>query len=427
MSETKMSALNVYWDTELVGCLRKIGGQDLSFQYSERFLAAGHPQPISLSLPLQAEAFTGSIAKSWFANLLPEGEIRGHVARKLGVSQRNEYALLNGIGGDCAGALRLLPESVPNTSPEGKLIPLPWAELEAKIAVTPRPSLLALVLQDGELRLSLAGAQDKLPVHILDGQLALPSGNAASTHLLKISSGGIPDLVLNELFCLTLARNIGLNIPHAELAATKTPILLVERYDRVCNPDGSVQRLHQEDFCQALGVPPESKYENEGGPSLAQMFAALARGSQSPLPDKRNLLIWVLFNFIIGNADAHAKNVSFLYSTIGKGKGRRLAPFYDLVCTEIYDQLSKKQAQKIGGEYRYGYIASRHWDRFAASIEVKPKYLRSLGLGLCAKVEEKVPSLSVEMGNAFPGTNTIDKITQVIGRRVQRLRKELGP
>jgi len=420
-----MSTLNVYWEHELVGRLTKRGGNDMFFQYSEPYLASKYPRPISLSLPLQTEAFDGSISKSWFANLLPEGEIRGQVARKLRVSERNEYAILNGIGGDCAGALRLLPESAPNIT-EGKLIPLPWDELEARIASTPRPSLLALVLQEGELRLSLAGAQDKLPVHIYDDQLALPSGNAASTHLLKISSGSFPDLVQNELFCLTLARRVGLTTPNAEMAKTKTPILLIDRYDRLIGPDGNIHRLHQEDFCQALGVPPESKYENEGGPSLAQLFETLARGSHTPLPDKRDLLKWVLFNFIIGNADAHAKNVSFLYGKMGEENRPHLAPFYDLVCTEVYDPLSTKQAQKVGGEYRPGYIASRHWDRLASTIEVKPKYLRTLGLELCKKVEEIALPLSKEISKTNSGATTLGKIIHVIEKRTIRLRAELS-
>lgn len=420
-----MSSLNVYWDTELVGRLVEVGARDMSFQYSESYLASQHPRPISLSLPLQADAFEGLVPGSWFANLLPEGEIRGQVARKLGVSERNDFALLTGIGGDCAGALRLLPESAPDVA-EGRLIPLPWDELEAKIASTPRPSLLALILQEGELRLSLAGAQDKLPVHLSSGRLALPSGHAASSHLLKISSGSFPDLVQNELFCLSLARKVGLNVPGAEMAATKTPILIIERYDRLVGPDGGISRLHQEDFCQALGIPPESKYENEGGPSLTRIFEALARGSQTPLPDKRDLLIWVLFNYMIGNADAHAKNISLLYGKSGNESRPRLAPFYDLVCTEVYDQLSRKQAQKIGGEYRGDYIAGRHWDRLAASIEVNPKYLRTLGLELCGNVEEAAPALSEEIGNTGSASRTLDRISQVIDKRTTRLRAEFG-
>jgi serine/threonine-protein kinase HipA len=420
-----MTALNVYWDTELVGRLVKAGAQDMSFRYSERYLGSKHPRPISLSLPLQAEAFGGQVSRSWFANLLPEGEIRGHVARKLGVSERNDFAILSGIGGECAGALRLIPESAP-AGAEGKLIPLSWEDLEAKIAATPRPSLLALMLQEGELRLSLAGAQDKLPVHLSAGRLALPSGNAASTHLLKISSGSFSDLVQNELFCLTLARKVGLKVPRAEMAATRTPILVIERYDRFSDPEGGIHRLHQEDFCQALGLPPEAKYENEGGPSLVQIFEALARGSRSPLSDKRDLLNWVLFNFLIGNADAHAKNVSFLYGETGDVGLPRLAPFFDLVCTQVYDHLSDKLAQKIGGEYRHKFIVGRHWDRLAAGIEVNPRYLRSLGLELCQKVEDIAPALSEEIGKAYAGSKTLEQVSGVIEMRSSQLRAGLG-
>ena len=159
---------------------------------------------------------------------------------------------------------------------------------------------------------------------------------------------------------------------------------------------------------------------------MALMFEALARSSQTPLPDKRELLKWVLFNFIIGNADAHAKNVSFLYHKYGDQTGPNLAPFYDLVCTEIYDHLAKRQAQKIGGEYRTRFIASRHWDRLASSIEVNPKYLRSLGLELCDKVEENAPLLSVEIGKAHSGAKTLDLVIQVIEERINRLRTELS-
>lgn len=420
-----MSTLNVFWDDVLVGHLRKDGGQGMTFQYSEHYLATEQARPISLSLPLQAETFDAATSRAWFANLLPEGEIRGHIARKLGVSERNEFALLEGIGGDCAGALQLLPESAP-VSGTGRLIPLPWEELEAKIASTPRPSLLALALQEGELRLSLAGAQDKLPVHYSRGELALPGGNAASTHLLKISSGDFPDLVQNELFCLALAGKVGLKVPHAEMAPTKTPILLVERYDRRVTPEGEIRRLHQEDFCQALGVPPETKYESEDGPSLVRLFDVLAHGSRSPLPDKRDLLRWVLFNVIIGNADAHAKNISLLYGGLGENAGPRLAPFYDLVCTQVYPQLSSKLAQKIGGENRFKYIAGRHWDRLAASLEVNPKYLRSLGLAMCENVEENLSAVSDEVSRLGPGAETIGKIVRVVEEGVRRLRGGWG-
>ncbi|MBC8423056.1 type II toxin-antitoxin system HipA family toxin [bacterium] len=416
-----MTDLNVYWDSSLVGHLSSTTSRDMSFQYAGSYLTSGFARQISLSMPLQEAPFTGIIPKAWFANLLPEGEIRGHVARELGVSARNEFAMLKGIGGDCAGALRLLSETAPHED-DGRLIPLPWPELEATILSTPRPSLMALVIRDGDLRLSLAGAQDKLPVHYSEGELALPSGGAASTHLLKISSGGFPDLVQNELFCLTLARAVGLTVPHAEPAPTRTPILLIERYDRVLDMDGTVTRRHQEDFCQASGLPPEVKYENEGGPSLADLFKILARGSVSPLPDKRDFLTWVIFNFIIGNTDAHAKNISFMLGGTDDDMEPRLAPFYDLVCTAVYKSLSRKQAQPIGGEYRPLFIRRRHWDRLAASIDVKPGYLRTVGLGLCDKVEERATRLAAEIGDTCSGIETLGAITRVIEERIGRFR-----
>jgi len=416
-----LDALNVYRETTLVGHLQPAAGRGLSFRYAASWLSSARPRAISLSLPLQAEPCDPEVSRAWFANLLPEGEVREHVARRLGVSVQNEFALLRGIGGDCAGALRLLPGPPPAGETAG-LIPLPWSELEAKIAATPRPSLLAVMMQPGGLRLSLAGAQDKLPVHFVDGRLSLPAGSAASTHLLKIPNRSFPDLVQNELLCLSLARESGLPVPPARLAPVATPILLVQRYDRDVAADGTASRWHQEDFCQALGLPPEAKYENEGGPSLALLFAALDAGSASPLPDRRDLLRWVLFNFVVGNADAHAKNISLLHEGPAAGSGPRLAPFYDLVCTEVYEHLSGHLAQKIGGEYHPRRVARRHWDRFAAEIDVNPRYVRDVALALCDRVEARASPLADELGAAHGGLATLRKIVAVVDRRVSSVR-----
>ncbi|MBK7669927.1 MAG: type II toxin-antitoxin system HipA family toxin [bacterium] len=415
-----MEALNVTWDGALVGRLEPGPGRDMTFRYASAWLSSPRARAISLSLPLGEEPFVGAVPGAWFANLLPEGDVRAHVARKLGVSERNEFALLGGVGGDCAGALRLLPDAAP-ADEEAGLTPLAWAELEAKIAATPRPSLLALVFGDRELRLSLAGAQDKLPVHLAGDVLSLPTGASASTHLLKIAGSEFPDLVQNELFCLTLAREVGLDVPPARMAATKTPILVASRYDRRVTAAGVVQRVHQEDFCQALGLPSESKYENEGGPSLSQLFGVIARGSHSPLPDKRDLLGWVLFNTIIGNADAHAKNLSLLYD-VDEESRPRLAPFYDLVCTAVYGQLSDKHAQKIGGEYRWRHTSRRHWERLAADIDVNSNFLCATGLELCERVEARAADLAREIGREHAGSATLERIVRVIEQRGQRLR-----
>lgn len=418
-----MNSLAVYWEEIRVGGLDRAGRRDIVFQYDADFLASKRARAISLSLPLRAEPFDPDRSRAWFANLLPEGEVRGHVARKLGLSERNDFALLDALGGDCAGALRLVAEA-DGLPGDGGLRPLSWNELEERIAETPRPSLLALMMAGRELRLSLAGAQDKLPIHLADGALALPTGGRPSTHLLKISRGDYPDLVANELFCLTLARRAGLDVPTAESAPTPTPILVIERYDRQADAGGRTHRLHQEDLCQALGVPPETKYENEGGPSLAAMFRALERGSRTPLPDKRELLRWTLLNYLIGNADAHAKNVSLLYGRLDDDRAPRLAPFYDLVCTEAYEHLSTKRAQRIGGEYRAGYVQARHWERLADEIGVRPRYLAGLANDLGDRVEEHCEAVARHVEERLGAAATLARIAAIVHQRTGQLRAQ---
>lgn len=416
-------SLNVLWGDDLVGHLDSVGRRDMAFRYAPGWLASPRARPISLSLPLREAPYAGEVAGAWFANLLPEGEVRAHVARKFGVSERNDFALLGCIGGDCAGALRLLPDPVIEVQ-AGELAPLPWAVLEARIKATPRPSLLALVMQDRELRLSLAGAQDKLPVHLEGDVLSLPRGAAASTHLLKVGGDDFPDLIQNEFFCLMLAREAGLSVPAARLAATKIPILVVERYDRRRDPGGVVRRLHQEDFCQALGLPPHLKYENEGGPPLARLFEVVAAGSRAPLPDKRSLLKWVLFNVLIGNADAHAKNLSLVHDDPDAARPR-LAPFYDLVCTAAYEHLSDRHAQKIGGEYRLRQLRRRHWERLALDIDVNPGYLRSVAVELSGQLVTLAENLAGPLGREYGGATTLDHIALAIAKRAERLHGEL--
>ncbi|MBE0564440.1 MAG: type II toxin-antitoxin system HipA family toxin [Krumholzibacteria bacterium] len=412
-----MTTLAVHWEDTLVGHLSPAGGDGMSFVYHRSYLESSTTRPISLALPPRPEPHDGPAVRAWFANLLPEGAIRGQVARALGVSERNELAILARTGGDCAGALRLLPADAAAPSEPSLPMPLPWDELEARLAATPRPSLLAMAARDGRLRLSLAGAQDKLPVRYDGGSLSLPTSDHPSTHLLKVGDPAFPGLVHNELFCLRLARAVGLPAPAAELAPTRTPLLLVERYDRVQAADGTTVRLHQEDFCQASGRLPETKYESEGGPALAEMFAALAAGSGSPLADKRDLLAWVLFNYVTGNADGHAKNASLLYGRLTDTGLPRLAPFYDLVCTAAYGALTRRLAQRIGGEDRPERVEARHWDGLAAAIGVKAAYLKTLGLELSRRIEEQAAALAADGAPA--------QVTDVIHARCRRLQGEL--
>ena len=413
------SALNVYWGVRLVGRLWLDENRNFVFQYDAAWLSAKDAIPISVMLPLRANAFEENIAKNFFPNLLPEARIKEMIAKGLGVSETNDFKLLEELGGECAGALSLLPE---NREPEkeGGYLPLSGKELDKMIEEMPRRPLLTA--REG-LRLSLAGAQNKLPVYVKDDSIFLPQGSFASSHILKPKIPEYPDTVENEAFCMTLAKECGLPVPEAAIKKGKHRALLVERYDRLTD-QGLITRRHQEDFCQALGYGYDQKYQDEGGPGLKECFALLQEHSAEPITDKRHLLRWVVFNYLIGNCDAHAKNLSILITK----EGIRLAPFYDLMSTKVYPGLSGKLAMKIGGENRPDWIMRRHWERLAAEAEVGAKAV----IGLCMESSETLPAAAGKLAKDFiiqhGGEATIQAIVKysssMSARLAEGLRKE---
>jgi serine/threonine-protein kinase HipA len=232
-------------------------------------------------------------------------------------------------------------------------------ELQQVIAELPSRPLMAGM--DG-LRLSLAGAQDKLPVISHDKGICLPLGDTPSTHILKPEPDRFPGLATNEIFCMTLAQAVGLNVPNTRHRwIGKKPCIVVQRYDRVTDEDGSITRLHQEDFCQALGFPPERKYQAEGGPTLSDCISLLREWSTAPVLDIPGFINSLIFNVLIGNADAHGKNHSLLYS----GGERRLAPCYDLVSTLAWPDISRSLAMTIGGCKSVNAFTIGDWKKMA--------------------------------------------------------------
>ncbi|MEQ9448133.1 MAG: HipA domain-containing protein, partial [Rhodospirillaceae bacterium] len=187
------------------------------------------------------------------------------------------------------------------------------------------------------VRLSLAGAQDKLAVCVQDGQISLPKNGRPTTHILKPFIEGLDGTVENELFCMMLAARMGLEAPSvSKSSAGKTDFILVERYDRHVEKDGSIRKLHQEDFCQALGVPPELKYEEEGGPGVSRSQELIQEWTQRPAANRLTFQRMLIFHYLVGNADAHAKNYALLY----RDGTPDLAPLYDVVCTAAYPRLA---------------------------------------------------------------------------------------
>lgn len=357
--------LNVYLRGDKVGRLWLDAGRRFVFAYDSDWLAGETAVPLSLRLPLRAEPYEDEHARPFFANLLPESELRRVIARKLGLSEQNDFALLVAVGGECAGAVSLLPEGTVPTG-AGSYRALNDDELNDLVDELPKRPMLA-----GEegIRLSLAGAQNKLPVFFNGQQVSVPLGDAASSHILKPPIAHYPHTVENEYFCMCLAEGVGLSVPSVSLLHKRQSLYLIERYDRKHTTQGGIERVHQEDFCQALGIAPDQKYEKEGGPSLQQCFKLLRERSVLPVADVRALLDWVIFNYLIGNADAHGKNISLLLTQ----QGPHLAPFYDLMCTAVYPELAKKIAMKIGGDDRPGWIIERRWQSFAEEIGIAYK------------------------------------------------------
>lgn len=379
-----MSGLIVYLHNHRVGVLEQ--GDAPIFTYDRAWLHSAEAYPLSRQLPLQAEAFVGRIVRAFFAGLLPEAETRERIASLLGVSVGNDFALLERIGGECAGAVSLWPagQSPPASTGPTSRRRLDASELEEIVRQLPQRPLLAGA--EG-IRLSLAGAQVKLPVIVdpADGSLALPLGASASTHILKPEPSRFPGLAANEAFCLALARAAGLEVVEAQWRMVgTTPCLLARRYDRELTADGSLVRIHQEDFCQALGVPPERKYQVEGGPSLPDCIDLLRQWSSAPVVDIRNFLDGLIFAVLTGNADAHAKNFSLVYH----GANRRVASLYDQVCTLAWPELSAALSMKIGAAKSLNEVSPEHFRQLSAKAGLGWPLVRARLGELTSKVEE---------------------------------------
>lgn len=401
-----MAQLAVYLNDDLVGNLACDQQQRFIFQYAPEWLAGKHVPPLSVSLPLQESAFPDEKARPFFTNLLPEANVREAVARRLGISSRNEFALLEALGGECAGAVTLLPLGAEVESYPGYQLLHP-EDLHRLIIELPKRPFLA-----GEegIRLSLAGAQYKLPVFIDGGNIFLPKGASPSSHIFKPAIDRIEQSVRNEAFCMTLAKRIGLKVPRAYVMAIPEALFVIERYDRYRNDSGQILRIHQEDFCQAMGLMAETKYESEGGPSLADCFALLSRFSTNPALDKKALLDWVVFNYFIHNADAHAKNLSLLLAP----NEIRLAPFYDLMSTGVYEGINERLAMKVGKENRPRWIRTRHWQRMATEAGIGPQFVLRVLKDMAEQIVIAAAEVADEQNKAWGDSPIVGRIQDKI-------------
>ena len=414
--------LEVWCFEECAGVLTD-AADGLAFRYEDAWRGAGRP-PLSQSLPLDG-AFDSGAVSAVFGGLLPEGAQRDVLARRLGISAGNDFALLEALGGDTAGALSLVR---PGSRPPAADIDVEWltdADLAELIDELPARPMHAD--EDGEYRLSLAGVQYKLPVVVRsDGRIGLTMGRTPSTHILKTPIPGLDDTVANEALCPVIGRLLGIDT----VAATPRRVngrdfLLVERYDREPS-HGGTRRLHQEDFCQALGISSQRKYQSEGGPGLADCFALLRRAVAVPARDVTSLVDVVALNFLVGNHDAHGKNHSLLYLP----DGARLAPAYDVLSTIAYDKtrrMSRKLAMSIGGEYRPDYVRARHLDRMLSDAGLGAAATRRRLRGLAERAPEAAHEARAQLADEGWDLPVTGRVVEIVERRAGQLADIAGP
>ena len=364
-----MSKLTVCWNQEKVGTISRHPKGKISFGYAPEWIEI-KGKPISLSLPCQPETFPPGLSTAFFENLLPESETRSILAFNHRFDKKDTFSFLEHFGEDCAGALSIIPEDESSRFESGRYRSIDGDLKVALDRIKADPDKHKLFPAMTNARLSIAGAQDKLPVYFEGDSFFLPdSPGSPTTHIIKPASLHFHDIQRNESFCMDLARRIGLSVPMSQLYNFEGhEIFLVERFDRQ-RKSGAVIRVHQEDFCQAMGLPYNRKYQETGGPGFAECRKLAEEHLHADVSTVKEQLTAVMaFNFLIGNNDAHGKNFSVIH-----GDKIKLAPFYDLVSTQVYPALDRKQAMAIGKTYRHDHVNAGSFEQFSRDMKFRPE------------------------------------------------------
>jgi serine/threonine-protein kinase HipA len=387
--------------------------------------------PLSLSMTLGQRVHGDSVVRAFLWGLLPDNEqVLDRWARSYQVSARNPFALLRHVGEDCAGAAQFTsPDRVEAlVAGDGGVKWIDEDNIAERLRTLRRDPAAWHVSVTGQF--SLAGAQAKTALYLdaTTGRWGDPWGVVPTTHILKPAVSGLDDHDLNEHLCLSAAGLVGLSTARSQVMSFGDErAIVVERFDRASGPQDAVRRIHQEDICQALGLPPTTKYQNEGGPSPEQIVALLRQEIRSPAAraDVARFVDALAFNWLIAGTDAHAKN----YSVLLTGNEVRLAPLYDVASSLPYDEFyvpRLRMAMRIGGEYRVDGISGRHWRRFATENGLDPDELTTRVDELAARTTDAFAAAAIAGEVADLGSDLPNRLVDRVAERIRRCRAALS-
>ena len=384
---------------------------------------------LSLSMPRGLAEHGNAKIDPWLWGLLPDNDrVLEQWGRRFQVSARNAFGLIAHVGEDCAGAVQFAPpERLPSLQRRSP------ADVQWLTVATIAERLRALRADHAAWRLprdtgqfSLAGAQPKTALLLLNGRWGLPAGRTPTTHILKPPTGEFDGHAENEHFCLELGRAVGLTVPNSSIMRFEDELaIVVERYDRL-QIAGRFQRIHQEDMCQALALPPTRKYESEGGPGVRQIVELLRTFSSSAEEDVAQFLDAVAFNWLIAGTDAHAKNFAVL---LGGGGQARLAPVYDLASVLPYrefDPYRVRLAMKLGGEYILRNIGLRQWQKLAKEVRMGEEDVLRRVVAMAEVIPREVAHVATQMRREGIKHAILGKLEKELTARAGDCRKMLG-
>lgn len=423
-----MSHLVVLMNGEETGRLDYERGR-LSFTYAQHWRERQGAIPLSLSMPLTGASYGGTEVGAFIWGLLPDNEqVIQEWARRFQVSARQPFGLIGAVGEDCAGAVQFVASDRVAAVVGGDADGVDWlteADVGERLAGL-RTNRGAWRRTGDSGQFSLAGAQPKIALLRQDDRWGIPRGRVPTTHILKPPSADIEAQAENEHFCLSVLGRLGLPVAQSAVQTFSGEVaIVVERYDRLATPNGII-RIHQEDFCQALGVSPDRKYQNEGGPGLREIINLLREVSSAPQEDVETFVDATIFNWMVGGSDAHAKNFSLLHA----GNGRaRLAPIYDVASVLPYAPQVQfqdvKLAMKIGGEYRLSEIGIRHWAKFADENRIDFDHVRSRITAVADQLPDLATSVRDDIAQAGAPHPLNDKLTAVFVDRSKWVKAQL--